>query len=213
MGSRLRITLLAVATAIAVALAITLIVLRPSHGPSPAGPASAATPDFDGAILPANVPLRDFTLTDALDNGAVSLARYRGQVVVLAFLYSTCGSTCVLIAQQVRGALDEAPRPVPVLFISADPAADTPARVSRFLTLVSLNGRVHYLTGSRRQLARVWRAYGVAPAGATTTDFARAAAVLLLDAYGRERVLFGLDQLTPEALTHDICKLGGCGPP
>ena len=52
---------------------------------------------------------------------------------MLAFLYSTCGATCVLIAQQIRGALDELPRPVPVLIVSADPRADTPARVKRFL--------------------------------------------------------------------------------
>ena len=51
-----------------------------------------------------------------------------------------------MIAQQIRGALDELRRPVPVLLISADPAADTPARVRRFLPRVSLSGRVRYLT-------------------------------------------------------------------
>ena len=43
--------------------------------------------------------------------GASRSARYRGQVTILAFLYSTCGATCVLIAQQIRGALDELPAP------------------------------------------------------------------------------------------------------
>ncbi len=43
-----------------------------------------------------------------------------------------------LIAQQIRGALDELPHPVPVLIVSADPAADTPASVARFLAQVSL---------------------------------------------------------------------------
>ncbi len=72
----------------------------------------------------------------------MSLSSYRGQVVVLAFLYSTCGATCTLIAQQIRGALDELPQPVPVLIVSADPAADTPASVARFLARVSLTGRI-----------------------------------------------------------------------
>jgi hypothetical protein len=31
--------------------------------------------------------------------------------------------------------------------------------------------------------------------------------VLLLDRAGRERVLFGIEQLTPESLAHDIGKL------
>jgi hypothetical protein len=32
--------------------------------------------------------------------------------------------------------------------------------------------------------------------------------VALVDGRGRERVLFGLEQLTPEALSHDIRVLG-----
>ena len=60
---------------------------------------------FDGAALPAIVA-HDFTLTDQYGH-LVSLSDYRGQVVVLAFLYSTCGPTCIVIAQQIRGALDE----------------------------------------------------------------------------------------------------------
>jgi hypothetical protein len=33
--------------------------------------------------------------------------------------------------------------------------------------------------------------------------------VLLVDRRGRERVLFGLEQLTPESLAHDIGRLDG----
>ena len=75
---------------------------------------------FVGAALPAGAPARDFTLTDQYGR-RVSLASYRGQVVVLTFLYPTCGAPCILIADQIRGALEELPRPVPVLIVSADP--------------------------------------------------------------------------------------------
>ena len=69
---------------------------RPRRAASPGG--------FDGAALPASRPA-DFTLSD--QNGrSVSLALPR-RVVVLAFMYPSCGATCVLIAQQIRGALDE----------------------------------------------------------------------------------------------------------
>jgi protein SCO1 len=176
---------------------------------SPSGPSSGAISDsgFDGAPLPGNLPLRTFTLADQ-SGRAVSLSRYRGQVTILAFLYSTCGPTCILVAQQVRGALDELAHPVPVLFVSADPLADTRASVSRFLAQVSLTGRVRYLTGPVRALQPVWRAYGILPASAGRAAFDRSASVLLLDRSGRERVLFGLEQLTPEGLAHDVRKLG-----
>ena len=72
---------------------------------------------------------------------------------------------------------------------------------------MSLTGRVHYLTGSSAQLRPIWRAYRVHPASAGRVAFDRFAFLLLLDARGRERVLFEPEQLTPEALAHDIRKL------
>ena len=50
------------------------------------------------------------------------------------------------------------------------------------------------------------------PAGAGAAAFAAAAEVRLLDAQGRERVVFGSEQLTPEALAHDIGRLQGGAP-
>jgi protein SCO1 len=205
-----RIALLALATVAALALAVTAILDRSSgRSASPsasAGASASATSGFDGAALPTPARAREFTLTDQ-SGQVVSLARYRGQVTLLAFLYTTCGPTCVVIAQQIRGALDELAHPVPVLFVSVDPAADTPARISSFLARVSLSGRALYLTASRARLQPIWRAYGVAPPSAGRAAFERSAGVLLLDRSGRERVIFQLEQLTPESLAHDIGKL------
>jgi protein SCO1 len=171
-----------------------------------AGPA----PEFDGAPLPGTVRAPGFTLSDQSGRD-VSLGEYRGRVVMLAFLYTTCGGECVLIADQIRGALDELAgeheRAPAVLIVSADPAADTPARVTRFLAQVSLTGRAEYLTGPLPQLQRIWRAYHVHPASAGSAAFAEYASVLLLDGGGAERVLFQSEQLTPEAIAHDVAKL------
>jgi protein SCO1 len=191
--------------ALVVALVVAATIGGSSRRPSSTSP-SSATSGFDGAALPTNLPPRDFTLTDQAGH-RVSLSRYRGQVTILAFLYSRCGPLCILVAQQIRGAVNELSDPVPVLFVSADPAADTPATVSRFLARVSLTGRVHYLTGSDGQLRRIWRAYGIVPASSGRAAFERSASVLLLDRRGRERVLFGVEQLTPEGLSHDVRKL------
>jgi protein SCO1/2 len=210
MRSRPHVILLGIAVLLAAAIALVAILAKPSDhdGTSSSTPALQATSSsgFDGAAIPPSPLAPAFTLTDQ-DGRSVPLSSVRGHVAVLAFLYSTCGATCILIAQQIRGALDELPDPVPVLIVSADPATDTPASVARFLAKVSLTGRVRYLTGSPAQLRPIWRAYRVHPASAGRATFDKYAFLLLLDARGRERVLFEPEVLTPEALAHDIRKL------
>jgi protein SCO1 len=210
MPRRLPLSVLATVAVVALAVAVAVIVTSsPGGGSSPSQTsASGGESAFDGAALPGGEIARGFTLSDQ-HGRSVSLSDYRGHVVVLAFLYSTCGATCIVIAQQIRGALDELPRPVPVLFVTANPAADTPANVARFLSQVSLSGRVEYLTGPASRLRPIWRAYHITPASAGARAFDRFASVLLLDARGEERVLFQSEQLTPESLAHDIGKLGG----
>jgi protein SCO1/2 len=171
-------------------------------------PASGPQSPFAGAALPANITAPPFTLRDQQGRD-VSLAQYRGHVVVLTFLYPTCGAPCVLIAQQIRGALDELPTPVPVLIVSADPTSDSPARVRRFLSEAALSGRAQYLSGTPALLREVWTAYSVKPASAGSRVFDEYASVLLIDPSGRERVVFESEQLTPESLSHDIQLLEG----
>jgi protein SCO1 len=205
-----RFALPALATLVSIALVLT-VTLGGCSGRSSSGSssASAGTPSgFDGAALPAGGRVHDFTLTDQRGQ-RVRLHDYRGQVTILTFLYSTCRSACVVIAQQIRGALDELGPGVAALAVSVDPAADTPAHVRTFLERVSLGERLEYLTGSRAQLEPVWRAYRVVPASAGEAAYASAAPVVLLDRDGRARVLFQLEQLTPESLAHDVRKLEG----
>ncbi|HYM46473.1 MAG TPA: SCO family protein [Solirubrobacteraceae bacterium] len=203
----LRLALLALTSALVLGLALA-VALGGFSGTSRDGspPTSPSVSGFDGAVLPQSEHARAFTLTDQ-SGRRVSLSSYGGQVVVLAFLYSTCGPSCTVIAQQIRGALDELGHPVPVLIVSADPAADTPARVRRFLAQASLTGRVHYLTGPISALRPAWHAYGAVPASAGRSAFERSASVFLVDSQGRLRIVFPVEQLTPEALAHDIGRL------
>lgn len=203
---QLRFVLPAVSIALAIALVLAIVLDgapggSSSHSTAQSGGRSGA---FDGAAFPAGVHAHDFTLADQ-HGRSVSLSAYRGQVVALAFLSTDC-RTCVLVAQQVRGALDElglAPS-VRTIFVSTNPDADTPASVSRFLSQTSLTGRVEYLTGTPKQLRPVWHAYGIPPASAGKSASEAAAMVLLIDRAGAERVGFGLEQITPEGLAHDI---------
>ena len=207
--SRDRQLAMATISGVLVLAALVFAILAGAGGSSEKPPesSSASSAGFDGAALPAGTRAPDFRLTDQSGH-TVSLSLLRGRPVVLAFLYSKCGAPCVVIAQQIRGALDELPRAVPVVLVSADPAGDTPANVRRFLASVSLNSRASYLTGTLTQLRKVWRAYHVTPASAGRKAFAGAASVLVIDAAGDERVLFGEEQLTAESLAHDIQRLG-----
>ncbi len=172
-------------------------------------PARSTSQDsgFDGAAFPAGLRAYDFTLVNQRRQN-VSLSSYRGRVVVLAFLFSDC-RTCVLVAEQVRGALDELTdtRGLATIFVSTDPASDTRASVARFLHETSLSGRVEYLTGTTAQLQPVWSAYGVAPVSSGRTASEAQAPVLLIDRAGIERVGFSPEQITAEGLAHDIGEL------
>ena len=208
--------LLAFATVVVLAFALVVILDRPATRSPGAASTDTGTPvaehasssGFDGALLPGRVTAHPFTLTDQRGR-RVSLGRYRGQVTILTFLSSACRPSCPLIAQQIRGALDELGHTVPTLIVSADPAADTPAAVRRFLGEASLTGRVEYLTGTRAELTPIWRAYNVVPAQLGDAGSPHPAAVLLIDRAGQERDLFQVEQLTPEALAHDVRKLEG----
>jgi protein SCO1/2 len=199
---KLRFALLAASTILAIAL-VAAIVFGGDQGDSSDKSASHSS-GFDGAVFPSGVRAHDFTLTNQ-HGQRVSLSSYRGRVVMLAFMFSNC-HTCVLVANQVRGALGELEgRPHPsTLFVSTDPLADTRASVSRFLDETSLSGQVEYLTGTAKELQPVWRAYAISPVSAGKTAAEAGITVLLIDRKGVERVGFEVEQITPEGLAHDI---------
>jgi protein SCO1 len=90
---------------------------------------------------------------------------YRGKVVVITFLYSTCPDLCPQQAAEIRDAVGElGGKGVQVLGVSVDPAGDTPARAKGFLQRNGLDkAPVSFLLGTRAQLAPVWAAYGIVP--------------------------------------------------
>jgi protein SCO1/2 len=168
-------------------------------------PATRVSADgFAGAVSPSDIAVRDFSLRDQ-DGTPVSLREYRGRVVVLTFMYSTCQDTCPVTAQTIRGALDQVGHDVPVLAVSVDPAHDTRDSAERFLVKQSMSaGRMRFLLGTRAQLQPIWKAYGIQPQG---KGFEHTAYVAVLDQTGRQRVAFTIDHLTDRDLAHDIRKL------
>ena len=163
-------------------------------------PASA----FAGAIRPPDARAPEFRLRDQ-DGKPVSMADYRGRTVVMTFIYSTCEDTCPGQVQSIRGALDRLGRDVPVLAVSVDPRNDTRARARRFLLEQHVTGRVRFVLGSERELAPVWKGYGIAPQRGRLDH---SAYVVLVDGNGRQRIGFPHSRLTPEDLAGDLRRLG-----
>jgi protein SCO1 len=196
--ARVRLALIVFATLSILGAAGVLVFAKPE-------PASRVSADgFAGALSPPDVAVRDFSLRDQ-DGRAASLREYRGRVVVLTFMYSTCQDTCPVTAQTIRGALDQVGHDVPVLAVSVDPAHDTPDTAERFLVKQGMSaGRMRFLLGSRSQLRPIWKAYGIQPQG---NGFEHTAYVAVLDQTGRQRVGFPIDHLTDRDLAHDIHKL------
>jgi protein SCO1/2 len=198
MPARVRLALIVFATLSILGASGVILFAKPE-------PATRVSADgFAGAVSPSDIAVRDFSLRDQ-DGKPASLREYRGRVVVLTFMYSTCQDTCPVTAQTIRGALDQVGHDVPVLAVSVDPAHDTRDSAERFLVKQSMSaGRMRFLLGTRAQLQPIWKAYGIQPQG---KGFEHTAYVAVLDQTGRQRVAFTIDHLTDRDLAHDIRKL------
>src|SRR5918999_1866205 len=155
---------------------------------------------FEGAVMPDGLKAPDFTLVNQ-DGDTISMRDFRGEPVIVTFLYTTCEDTCPVQAQTVRGALDELGKDVPAIAIAVDPPRDTPERARAFLSEQRALGRLDFVLGSRAELRRVWRGFRIRPQSVTQEHQAR---ITLVDPRGYQRVGYPGSQATPERLAHDL---------
>jgi protein SCO1 len=193
---------LALVTAAACALAAAIGLLLAGRGPEQSE--VDARTGFAGALRPPGMRAPSFALRDQ-DGRLVAARSLRGRPTVVTFLYTSCRDTCPLVADQIRGALDDLGRAVPVVAVSVDPRGDTPLAAKRFLARHGLTGRARFALGTHAQLAPVWRQFGVQPQG---PRFDHTPSTVLLDRTGRQRIGFLADEITPEGLAHDLRRLG-----
>jgi cytochrome oxidase Cu insertion factor (SCO1/SenC/PrrC family) len=134
----------------------------------------------------------------ALTNQAghpVSLASFRGRVVVLEFMDPHCTDICPIVSQEFIDAYrDLGGRASRVVFVAVNVnryhlrVADVAAfsREQRLTTIPSW----HFLTGSYPKLRTVWQAYHVAvDAPGPNADVLHSAVMYFIDPQGRERYL------------------------
>ncbi|WP_443019632.1 SCO family protein [Sphingomonas phyllosphaerae] len=106
-----------------------------------------------------------FTLTDQ-DGRTVTDRDFAGRYRIVYFGYTFCPDVCPTDVQNVAAALKTIERDdhalgkriVPI-FITIDPARDTPAVLKRFVT--AFHPRLVGLTGTPEQIAKVAKEYGI----------------------------------------------------
>jgi protein SCO1 len=153
------------------------------------------------------IPAADFKLRDAA-GGSVSLAQFRGKAVLLTFIYDHCPDTCPLIVSNLHNALLQmgpaAAAKVQVVAISVDPKGDTPKTVKAFLAAHEMTGRMKYLIGSKKELAPVWRSYGVQVEGSPDSrEVGHSAFVYGITGSGKELALYPAN-FKPGWVAHDV---------
>ena len=130
----------------------------------------------------------DFELVDQRGEG-FSLSERRGRPLLLFFGFTRCAASCPTTLSKLGEVMRRLPAPaVEVLFVSVDPAHDTPERLAEYCAgyPYPLTG----LTGTPEQVAAVARRYGAgfSPAADGTVD--HSSRTYLIDAEGTVRFLF-----------------------
>ncbi len=185
-------------------MALGLAALLPAGHAAHAVPAAAA---MKAGMFDPPYPAPELGLRGT-DGAELSLQRYRGKVVLLAFGYTRCSEVCpVTLATlaQARKSLGSAADAVQVLYVTVDPARDDLASIKAYLA----GYQAGFVGGTGQQAAidRVLKSYG---AVAEKVDqrggdysMGHTAAVFLIDRQGRLRAMmpFGRDA---QDFVHDV---------
>ena len=148
----------------------------------------------------------EFSLTGS-DGSEVTLARYRGKVVLLSFGYTHCAAVCpttLATLAQARKRLGDAADSMQVVYVTVDPERDSAAHMREYLA--AFDPAIMGATGAADALAAVRKDYGVtAVKEGTGPDYAvsHTSAIFLIDPAGKLRAVmpFGHDATD---FVHDV---------
>jgi protein SCO1/2 len=153
----------------------------------------------------------DFSLKGS-DGAELKLSSYRGKVVALGFGFTHCEYVCpttLATLARARRKLGAAGEELQVVYVTVDPARDTPQRMRDYLT--SFDTSFLGATGTPAQLENVRREYGIAALKKTGRDPAHYALdhssfVYLVDREGSLRALSPYGS-SADDIAHDVAIL------
>lgn len=158
-----------------------------------------------------HLPDLQFALT-ADDGRAVTAADYRGKADLLYFGYTHCPDVCPLTLTHLHVALQrlgKAADGVRVLFVSVDPARDTPQALHKYVA--AFDPHVTGLTGTPAQIEALAKRYRVAfnreaPKSGGGYDVSHSSGIYIFDRDGRARLL-ATSADSVDAIVHDLHAL------
>lgn len=204
--------LLPLALLLLIVLGLSFALLRGSGGSTLPGGARQAAPR-DGLLGTLTLPSKPAPPIELRNyrGRPVTLSQYRGRAVLVTFLYTNCPDVCPLITSNLRVALNMLGRraaDAEIIAVSVDPRGDTPSSVARFLHQHEMQGRMQYLIGSARELARTWAAWSVGSQREVGQPdlVAHSALVYGVSASGRLTTIYPAT-FEPGELAHDVPRL------
>jgi protein SCO1 len=176
------------------------------------GVLAAASARSDEA-LPTIGPAPPFALT-AQDGKPVALQDFRGKVLAVNFIYTSCPDICPLLTAKMAKVQDElgadfGPR-VDFVSITLDPENDTPEVLKNFAEAFEAKpAGWSFLTGAPAAIAAVIRQYGVVAVKNPDGGIDHTELTSLIDRRGMLRVQYAGVAFDPEELKHDLQSLLG----
>jgi protein SCO1 len=175
----------------------------------------AALPAHEGGEerLPVIGPAPPFTLISQ-DNKPVSLADFRGKVVAVSFIYTSCPDICSLLTQKMVDVQDALGKKfgakIAFISISFDPERDTPEVLKDYAQFWGAKPEGwSFLTGSLEAVRDVTRRYGVFFGKKEDGSVEHSQLTTLVDAEGQMRVQYLGARFDPEEFRRDLLSLVG----
>jgi len=147
---------------------------------------------------------------DASSGGKLSLASYRGKVVLLGFGFTSCPEVCpttLAVLAQARKKLGAQADQVQVVYVTVDPERDSADRMRAYLR--GFDPTFVGGTGAPTQLAQVRKSYGVMAERkdvGTGYTVGHSSSVYLIDRKGLLRGMMPYGRL-PDDYVHDVRAL------
>lgn len=168
--------------------------------------ASAAAPSMKAGVFEPPRPAPEFVLRGS-DGKDVSLARFRGKVVLVSFGFTNCAAVCpttLATLADARQALGADAQAVQVVFVTVDPERDDAARLKAYLAAFDAG----FVGGTAKPelLAAMRKDYGVTAikvpmAGSYAVD--HSSSTFLIDRDGRLRALMPYGRAAKDYV-HDV---------
>ena len=176
-----------------------------------AGPHDVHDASSSHQQLPKIARAPDFMLTSQ-DGAQVTLTDFRGKVVAVTFIYTSCTSTCPVLTPMMSFVQDQLGRDfgrnIVFVSITVDPERDTPLVLKEYATSFGANlSGWSFLTGSPAAIRDVTRRYGVVASKNISGDVDHTFLTSIVDQQGILRVQYAGVRFDPEEFKRDLVGL------